>query len=70
MNKIRFGKLLIDFECIENLDNKISKTEILKEYFKKKKAQLLYAIEKLKFMSGRKKVALDVHLKDLKLQIA
>lgn len=69
MDKIRFGNLLTDFEGVENLDNKISKTEILKEYFKKKEGSIAYAIEKLKFISGRKKAALDVHLKDLKLQI-
>ncbi len=69
IDKIRLGELLTDFDGVENIDNKISKDEILQEYFKNKEGSIAYEVERLKLLAGRKKAGLEVHLKDIKTEI-
>ncbi len=64
---IRMGSLLEPFEF--NLNDKISKDEILQEYFKNKEGSIAYEVEKLRMLAGRKKSALELNLTDLKTEI-
>ncbi|MDY6383843.1 MAG: hypothetical protein SPL70_08095, partial [Cyanobacteriota bacterium] len=52
-----------------NLSDKISKDEILQEYFKNKEGSITYEVEKLRMLAGRKKSALELNLTDLKTEI-
>ena len=61
------GSLLEPFEF--NLNDKISKDEILQEYFKNKEGSIAYEVEKLRMLAGRKKSALELNLTDLKTEI-
>ena len=61
------GSLLEPFEF--NLNDKISKDEILQEYFKNKEGSITYEVEKLRMLAGRKKSALELNLTDLKTEI-
>ena len=64
---IRMGSLLEPFEF--NLNDKISKDEILQEYFKNKEGSIAYEVEKLRMLAGRKKSVLELNLTDLKTEI-
>ena len=64
---MRMGNLLEPFEF--NLNDKISKDEILQEYFKNKEGSIAYEVEKLRMLAGRKKSALELNLTDIKTEI-
>lgn len=64
---MKYGKLPTSFR--DNLDEKISKEDILKEYFKNREGSISYEIERLKMIAGRKKSELELRLNDLKTDI-
>lgn len=64
--KIRLGSLLEDFG---NLDEKISKDEIIKEYIKSQEGSFAFEVEKIKLLAGRKKTQLETDLNDIKTEI-
>lgn len=64
----RLGSILEDFG-IGNLDDKIVKEDLLKQYFKDKEGSISYETERLKMLAGRKKASLEVDLKELKNKI-
>lgn len=68
LDKIRLGSLLEDFGC-GNLDDKISKEDIIKEYIKNKEGSFAFEVEKLKLLAGRKKTQLEMDLNDIKTEI-
>lgn len=66
LEKIRFGSLLEDFG---NLDEKISKDGIIKEYIKSQEGSFAFEVEKIKLVAGRKKTQLETDLNDIKTEI-
>ena len=66
LEKIRLGSLLEDFG---NLDEKISKDEIIKEYIKSLEGSFAFEVEKIKLLAGRKKTQLETDLNDIKTEI-
>lgn len=68
MQKLQYGSILNDFG-VGNLDDKISKDEILKDYFRKNEGSLAFEIEKIKLLAGRKKIQLETSLNDIKTEI-
>lgn len=68
-DRIRLGNLIEAFDDIENLDNTISKDEILKEFLKNQESSIAYEIEKIKLLAGRKKTKLEASLNDLKTEV-
>ncbi len=66
LEKIRLGSLLEDFG---NLDEKISKDEIIKEYIKSQEGSFAFEVEKIKLLAGRKKTQLETDLNDIKTEI-
>lgn len=62
------NSILEDFG-VGNLDDKISKDELLQEYFRNKEGSIAFEIEKIKLLAGRKKLQLEVTLNDLKTEI-
>ena len=62
-------KLFDDFEGVGNLDDKVSKDAILKEYLKSKEGSIEYEIEKIKLLAGRKKSGQEVKLNELRSEI-
>ncbi|CDE59812.1 helicase domain-containing protein [Fusobacterium sp. CAG:439] len=66
LEKIRLCSLLEDFG---NLDEKISKDEIIKEYIKSQEGSFAFEVEKIKLLAGRKKTQLETHLNDIKTDI-
>lgn len=68
IESIRYGKLLEDLG-VGNLDDKVSKEKILKDYFKNKEGSIAFEVEKIKLLAGRKKVRLETTLNDLKTEI-
>ena len=66
LEKIRLGSLLEDFG---NLDEKISKDEIIKEYIKSQEGSFAFEVEKIKLVADRKKTQLETDLNDIKTEI-
>ena len=66
LEKIRLGSLLENFG---NLDEKISKDEIIKEYIKSQEGSFAFEVEKIKLVAGRKKTQLETDLNDIKTEI-
>ena len=66
LEKIRLGSLLEDFG---NLDEKISKDGIIKEYIKSQEGSFAFEVEKIKLLAGRKKTQLETDLNDIKTEI-
>lgn len=62
-------KLFDDFEGVGNLDDKVSKDAILKEYLKSKEGSIEYEIEKIKLLAGRKKSGQEAKLNELRSEI-
>lgn len=69
LDKIKYGKLLEDFAGAGNLDDRISKEDIIKEYIENKEGSFAFEIEKLKLLAGRKKTQLETDLNDIKTEI-
>lgn len=67
-DKSRLGSILEDFGA-GNLDDRIIKDELLKQYFKDKEGSISYETEKLQMLAGRNKAALEVNLKEVKIEI-
>lgn len=68
-DKMRLGSLLTDFENVKNIDELITDSELMNDYFKNKEGSIAYEIEKIKLLSGRKKTELEVNIKDMKKEI-
>ena len=64
----RMGSILEDFGT-NNLDDKITKEELLKQYFIDKEGSISYEAEKIKMLAGRKKSNLEVDIKEMKNKI-
>ena len=56
-------------EDFGNLDEKISKDEIIKEYIKSQEGSFAFEVEKIKLIAGRKKTQLETDLNDIKPEI-
>lgn len=69
LDKIKCGKLLEDFAGAGNLDDRISKENIVKQYIENKEGSFAFEIEKLKLLAGRKKTQLETDLNDIKTEI-
>ena len=65
----RLGSILEDFR-VSNLDDKITKDNLLKQYFIDKEGSIAYEAEKIKMLAGRKKAGLEVHITELKNKIS
>lgn len=63
------SKLFEDFEEVGNLDDKVIKEDILRNYLKSKEGSIAYEVEKLKLVAGRKKVQLQTDLNDLRTEV-
>lgn len=62
-------KLFDDFETAGNLDNKVLKEDILKDYLKSKEGSIAYEVERIKLQAGLKKSKMEVDLNDLRTEI-
>lgn len=61
--------LFEDFEEAGNLDDKVIKEDIIKDYLKKKEGSIAYEVEKLKLMAGREKTQLQANLNELRDEV-
>lgn len=62
-------KLFDDFESAGNLDDKVIKEDILRDYLKSKEGSIAYEVERIKLQAGRKKSKMEVDLNDLRTEI-
>lgn len=62
-------KLFEDFETAGNLDDKVIKEDILRDYLKSKEGSIAYEVERIKLEAGRKKSKMEVNLNDLRTEI-
>lgn len=69
LGQIKYGQLLQDFAGVGSLDDKISKTNIIKEYIKNNEGSFAFEVEKIKLLAGRKKTQLETDLNDIKTEI-
>lgn len=69
LGQIKYGQLLQDFAGVGSLDDKISKSDIIKEYIKNKEGSFAFEVEKIKLLAGRKKTQLETDLNDIKTEI-
>lgn len=69
IDKIKYGKLLADFDGVGNLDDKISKEQIIQKYIEDKEGSFAYEVEKIKLLAGRKKTQLETALNDIRTEI-
>ena len=61
--------LFEDFEEAGNLDDKVIKEDIIRDYLKKKEGSIAYEVEKLKLMAGREKTQLQANLNELRDEV-
>lgn len=62
-------KLFEDFETAGNLDDKVIKEDILRDYIKSKEGSIAYEVERIKLEAGRKKSKMEIDLNDLRTEI-
>ena len=65
----RMGSILENFGT-NSLNDKITKDNLLKQYFIDKEGSIAYEVEKIKMLAGRKKAGLEVYIKELKNKIS
>lgn len=61
--------LFEDFEEAGNLDDKVIKEDIIRDYLKKKEGSIAYEVEKLKLKAGREKTQLQANLNELRDEV-
>ena len=59
-------KFFEDFEEAGNLDDKVVKDDIIRDYLRSKEGSIAYEVEKIKLLAGRKKSQLQTDLTTLK----
>lgn len=64
-----YTKLFDDFEEAGDLDNKVVKEDIIRDYLRAKEGSIAYEVEKIKLLSGRKKAKLQTDLNDLRAEV-
>ena len=62
-------KLFEDFEEAGNLDDKVVKEDIIRDYLRSKEGSIAYEIEKIKLIAGRKKAQLQTDLNELRDEV-
>ncbi|MCD7780770.1 MAG: DEAD/DEAH box helicase, partial [Candidatus Gastranaerophilales bacterium] len=67
--QIRSGNLLENFAGAGNLDDKVSKEEILKDYLRRKQGSFAFEIEKIKLLAGREKSRLEFDINEIRAKV-
>lgn len=61
--------LFEDFEEAGNLDEKVVKDDIIRDYLRSKEGSIIYEVEKIKLIAGRKKAQLQTDLNELRDEV-
>ena len=62
-------KFFEDFEEAGNLDDKVVKEDIIRDYLRSKEGSIAYEVEKIKLIAGRKKSQLQTDLNELRDEV-